>query len=101
MSGLIWAPAAWLTLGVIFVILEVVVPGYLLLGFGLAALGVALLTFLVPSSWAAAGPVADLVLVLIWVGLALLIWYVLALKYGKRGRTAQRGKDINDFENRG
>lgn len=101
MIGLLWAPATWLTLGVIFVVLEVVVPGYLLLGFGLAALVVAAVTVLVPESWAAASFVPDLLLILLWVGLALAIWYGLALKYGTRGRKADSGKDINDFENRG
>ena len=101
MIGLLWAPATWLTLGVIFVILEVLVPGYLLLGFGLAALVVALVTVFMPESWAAGSFVPDLVLILLWVGLALAIWYGLAAKYGTRGRKADPRKDINDFENRG
>ncbi len=101
MIGLLWAPATWLTLGVIFIVLEVLVPGYLLLGFGIAALAVALVTLFVPAVWVAEGFVPDLMLILLWVGLALAIWYVLARRYGRRGRVARRGEDINDFENRG
>lgn len=101
MTDLIWTPSAWLTLGVVLALLEVVIPGHILLGFGISALGVALVTLLIPEGWVADGLVAEFVLIVLWVGLALMIWYALSRLYGRRGRVARRGEDINDFENRG
>ena len=47
MSGM--TPTYWLILGVALIIIEVTVPGLVVVFFGLSALVVALLTWLIPS----------------------------------------------------
>ena len=98
---LLWAPVNWLAVSMMMAILELLVPGYLFLGFAIGALGAALSVALLPDSLAGEAQHFSLALMLGWTVLSLLAWYGLRLLFGKGSRASAGKQDINDFENRG
>ncbi len=86
-------PYVWAGLGVAFMVAELALPGFLMLGFGFGALGMA--------GAAALGLLAGLgalPLALVWAGASLAAWLALSRLFGRRSRRAG-GRDVNDFEN--
>jgi membrane protein implicated in regulation of membrane protease activity len=101
MTALAFDPWVWAAIAVGLAILEMLLPGYVLLGFGAAALVVAGWLALIPhdgdADWRSL-----FALLSIWSGLAIVLWWVLSKITGVRVRQRQAGKeDINDFESKG
>ena len=98
MNGWLHDPWIWLGAGLVLLLAELVVPGYVMLSFALGAFAMALGLL----GWAAAlGPVPGGVLaaLLVWMLLsglaALAIW---RLRSGRREGGEE--EDVNDFRNR-
>ena len=89
-------PVAWVSGGILLMLIELLIPGFLMLGFGLGALGLALALWLSPPL-AALPPLA---LLAMWAALSLLTWLALSKCFGQRARRRSPKSDINDFENR-
>jgi membrane protein implicated in regulation of membrane protease activity len=89
-------PWLWALLGVVLVIAEIAVSGYLLLGFGLGALAMAVILWLGAASLTAL-PAAGPVVLALFAGLSLLAWLVLSRSHKSPGRRADPERDINDF----
>ena len=99
MSALALDPWAWLAAAGLLAALEIVVPGYLLLGFGLSAAAMAGVLALGGAALAGA-PRLTLWLALAWAALALAIWWGLTRAFGPRRPARQAGaRDVNDFDN--
>ena len=94
MTPSIHDPWTWLAAAALLAVLEIVVPGYLLLGSGLSACLVGLV--LLAGIGASLSPVALLVA---WAALAPLVWLLLARGFGRRARRRGDRRDINDFTN--
>lgn len=86
----------WFALALGLGILEIVMPGYILLGFALAAaaIGVVFMT----GIWPASAMVASLPITLVVFGVAsLVVWLGLRQVFGRRlGQVKVWDKDIND-----
>ena len=90
-------PWAWLTVGAILIALEIVLPGYFLLGFGLAASAVAMgLAFTGGLIGGFNGALVFAILVSIWLVLGMGAWYLMARVL----RGSDPRPDINDFDGR-
>jgi membrane protein implicated in regulation of membrane protease activity len=92
-------PWVWVGAGAALMLAELALPGYLMLGFGLAALAMAALALALPATLADT-PQAALWLLLAWALLALAIWWALSRRFGRAARAARGEKDVNDFRNR-
>ncbi len=91
-------PWLWLAAAALLAAVEALLPGYLLLGFGIGAAAVALALFPLADE-AAALPYAPATLLAIWSALSLLVWYALMAAFGRRARRRRGDRDINDFDN--
>jgi inner membrane protein len=94
----IFDPWLWLAAAAVLAIVEAVLPGYLLLGFGIGAAAVALALFPLGEE-AAALPYAPVTLLAIWSALSLLVWFALMALFGRRARRRRGIRDLNDFDN--
>ncbi len=94
----VFDPWLWLAAAAVLAIVEAVLPGYLLLGFGVGAMvvGVALFPF---AEAARALPYAPATLLVVWAAVSLLVWLGLTALLGRRARRRQGGRDLNDFDN--
>jgi inner membrane protein len=94
----IFDPWLWLAAAAVLAIVEAVLPGYLLLGFGIgaAAVGVALFPF---ADLARALPYAPATLLAVWSAISLIAWFALTAVFGRRARRRRGGRDVNDFDN--
>lgn len=88
-------PTIWAVGAVGLALVELAVPGFLMLGFGGGALIVAGLLALVP----AAASLGVLGLFLLWAALSLCVWFALSRLVGGRSRQRKGADDINDFDN--
>jgi membrane protein implicated in regulation of membrane protease activity len=86
-------PWVWAALGVAFMLAELALPGFLMLGFGLGALGMA-----AAVAFLAAERLGVLGLALVWAGASLVAWIVLSRFFGRGSRRGDE-QDINDFKN--
>lgn len=100
MLDVLFDPFVWIGIGVALLAAEMIVPGYVLLGFGIGAIMTgAGLFFLRPEAGTIL--VTDVLYLLVIYGLlALTSWWVLWRRLGQRSRRARRDHDINDFNNR-
>lgn len=93
-------PWVWAAAGVVLLIAELLVQGYLLSGIGLAAFVVAVGLALVPGLAAELpAPLMTLVIAALLIGMA--FWAVLAWLAGRFARHRNPDRDINDFVNHG
>lgn len=98
--SLVADPWVWVALAAGLGLLELVLPGYLLLGFSLSALAFAG-AFAVAPGMAPTGPQGALVAAALWAALALALWLGLSRAIKANARSRQAGPDdINDFDNR-
>lgn len=101
MIDVVSAPVFWLGLTMLMVILEVIVPGYLFLGFSIGAALIALLVAVLPTGSLPQIPNGDLLLVLCWAIFSMAAWYALREYFKrKKKRAGEDGKDINEFNHR-
>jgi membrane protein implicated in regulation of membrane protease activity len=100
MSGWLGDPWIWIALGAALMLAELALPGYVMLGFGLAAVATAGVVALLPAS-ALAAPQAGWWLLLGFALAAVAAWAALARLFGRAARDRSGERDINDFENRG
>lgn len=94
----IFDPWLWLAAAAVLAIVEAVLPGYLLLGFGVGAAAVAVALFPLGDE-ARALPYAPATLLAIWSAVSLLVWFGLTAVFGRRARRRPGGRDLNDFDN--
>jgi membrane protein implicated in regulation of membrane protease activity len=94
----IFDPWLWLAAAAVLAVVEALLPGYLLLGFGIGAAAVALALFPLGGE-ARALPYAPATLLAIWSAVSLLAWFGLTAIFGRRSRRRQGGRDVNDFDN--
>jgi len=86
-------PWAWLAGGLVLAILEVLIPGYIFLGFGIGAALVGVMLFLGGDAVAQSVPF----LILGFAILSLVAWLVLRRALGvQKGQVKTFDKDIND-----
>lgn len=93
-------PWVWAALAVGLAILEMMLPGYVLLGFGAAAAIVAGGLAVLPVA-VAPGLQNLLVLLVLWAALALAVWFALSRAFGVKARARRADGDVNDFIPRG
>lgn len=93
-------PWVWAALAVGLAVLEMLLPGYVLLGFGAAAALVAAGLAVLPPAQAP-GLDALLALLILWAALALAVWFALSRALGARTRARRSDRDVNDFTPRG
>ncbi|MGB3407407.1 MAG: hypothetical protein WBA67_07920 [Jannaschia sp.] len=97
---MIWATWwVWMLTGLVLMVLEMIVPGFILLGFGIGAglVGLGLLTGLLGGMTALAGSYAFALLMILFAVLSLLAWLGLRAVFGPPGaRPTTFDKDIND-----
>lgn len=100
MTGLelVWDPLIWVALALLLMAGEAVIPGFVLLGFGIGAGIVAVVVGLAAEPIRAV-PQPVSALVTIWAGASLVVWLGLWLALGRRSRR-RGGDDVNDFRNR-
>ncbi len=94
----IFDPWLWLAAAAVLAIVEAVLPGYLLLGFGIGAAAVAAALFGFREQ-AGALPYAPATLLAIWSAVSLLAWFGLTALFGRRSRRREGRRDLNDFDN--
>ena len=92
----IYDPWVWLSVGVVMMLGELLLPGFLLLGFGMAAVVVAGVALFLPVEASVNGA---LLLLVLYTLIALVAWWALARRYGRTARRPEKGRDINDFRN--
>ncbi len=99
MTDLLLDPWMWFAAAGALAALEIVAPGYVLLGFGLSAAAMAGVVALAGGALAET-PRLALWLLIVWALLALAAWWGLTRAFGRpsRGRGAGE-RDINDFDN--
>ena len=86
--GIWWV---WLSLALLLGIVEIMMPGFIFLGFALGAIVMALLVAILPNTLGA--PVA----IAIFAGLSLIAWIALRVGFRKQGSDARIiTHDIND-----
>ncbi len=90
-------PWLWVGLGAALMLCEMLIPGFLLLGFGIAAVAMGAVVWLAPGLLAAL-PYAAISQVLIYAVLALLVWGALARRFGRAARARRGARDVNDFD---
>ena len=100
MSLSLYDPWLWIGVGAAMMLGEMLISGYLLLGFGIAAVAMGALVWAAPETLGAL-PYAPLSLVLIYALAAFAVWGVVARRFGRGARGAKGARDINDFEHRG
>lgn len=85
----------WVAAGLALAILEVVVPGYIFVGFALGAVltGVLIGLGLPGSGWMLAAPLNAL---LVFALMSLACWLILRRVLGRRGQSKRIHYDIND-----
>lgn len=100
MTAAAFDPWIWVALAVGLSILEMLLPGYVLLGFGAAAALVAGGLAMLPITDA---PTLQnlFVLLILWAALALAVWFALSRVFGAKARSRRAKGDINDFESSG
>lgn len=94
-------PVVWMSIGIILVALEIIVAGSFLLGFGLSAGAIAILTALGPA-WLLRPNATDpttvtntaLILICAWLAAGLIVWHLLARML------KDKRPDINTFDPR-
>lgn len=86
------SPLLWLSIAAIYFALEVITIGYFFLGMGLSAILVIAILFVTPNEL-----INPYGLIVIHVGLAIVIWKLMSMKYQKKVE-AKNKKDINDFK---
>jgi inner membrane protein len=91
-------PWLWLAAAAVLAVVEALVPGYLLLGFGIGAAAVGVALFLLGGA-AEALPYAPATLLAIWSAVSLLVWFALTAAFGRRARGRRGGRDLNDSDN--
>lgn len=90
-------PWLWLTFGVIFLLAELLIPGYFLLSFGLSAIFIAAGTAVIPNVFVNGTTLELSILLVVWTLLSLFIWLFLAkIMVQTRGDK----EDINNFQAR-
>lgn len=99
MSLSLWDPWLWAGLGAAMMLGEMLIPGFLLFGFGVAAAAMGALVWLAPGALQAL-PYPELSVLLLWALVALAVWGLLARGFGRRSRKDGARDDINDFRNR-
>lgn len=93
MSALLSVPWVWAALAVVLAIAEVLVPGYILLGFAVGAGAVAVLLAVGVPGLAGSLPLT----VLVFAGVSLLAWLAMRRFFGLRGGSVKTfDHDIND-----
>jgi membrane protein implicated in regulation of membrane protease activity len=100
-SAAAFDPWVWAAIAVALGIAEMLIPGYVLLGFAASAVLMALGLALIPI--AVAPTLQSLfVLLILWAALALLAWWALSRLLGARirSRSADDDDDVNDFSAR-
>ena len=100
MSLSLYDPWLWVGVGAAMMLGEMLISGFLLLGFGIAAVAMGALVWLAPGALAAL-PYAPLSILLIYAVMALLVWGGLARRFGRSARAARGERDINDFDHSG
>lgn len=94
----IFDPWLWIAIAAVLAAIEMFMPGYLLLGFGIGGGVVAIALFPLGEA-ARALPYAPLTLLAIWAALSIIAWMVLVAVFGRPSRRRKAERDINDFDN--
>ena len=94
----IFDPWIWIAAAAVLGAVEMFLPGYLLLGFGIGAGIVAVALFALADA-ARALPYAPLMLLAIWSALSIAVWLALTAMFGRPSRRRAADRDINDFDN--
>ncbi len=89
-------PFAWMIAGVVFALVEIVLPTYFFLGMGLAAFELALIMWVFGGLFAASGYPLALSMALLAV-LTVANWWGIQRFLPYRGRTRDQADDINDY----
>lgn len=96
-------PWFWFAIGAAIALIETMVPGYLMLGTGAAALAVAagllVALHILPSDLVLRTAPVPHALLAVWGLLSIGVWHVMARLWGRKRHRADDG-DINDFQNR-
>jgi membrane protein implicated in regulation of membrane protease activity len=95
LGGWLTDPAIWAAGAVALMLLELLIPGFVMLGLGAGALAMAGLVWVWPGMVEA---LTVLGTVLLWAALSLVSAWAIAKRYGRRGRQAP-AEDVNDFTN--
>ena len=95
LGGWLSDPAVWAAGAVALMLLELLIPGFVMLGLGAGALAMAALVWLWPG---VIGTLTVLGTVLVWAALSLVSAWAIARRYGRRERRAP-DQDVNDFTN--
>jgi membrane protein implicated in regulation of membrane protease activity len=99
MSGWLFDPWIWVALAAVLMLAELALPGYVMLGFGLAAAMMAPVVWVLPESVESA-PFAGWLLLFAFALDAVALWWALSRRFGRGARSRQGERDINDFTNR-
>lgn len=94
----IFDPWLWVVMGVLLAAIEALLPGYVLLGFGLGAAAIALALFPLHDE-ARALPHGPVTLIAIWSAVSVLVWIALTSFFGTPSRRRRGERDLNDFDN--
>lgn len=95
----IFDPWLWIAVAALLASIEVMLPGFILVGFGIGAAIVAVALFPLDDQ-ARALPYAPLTLIAIWSAISLATWFVLTAIFGRASRRRMGDRDVNDFDNR-
>ncbi|UWQ17778.1 NfeD family protein [Jannaschia sp. M317] len=89
---------AWIVAGLVLAMLEMLVPGFILLGFaiGAALVGMGLLLGILGPLVALAGGYGFPALLVVFAILSLLAWIALRRVFGAPGRARTFDQDVND-----
>lgn len=89
-------PWLWLTIGILFLVAELLVSGYFLLSFGVAAVFIAAGNAVIPNAFVTGTVLEASILFAVWTGLSLLMWLFLAKVLAQ----TKHKEDINKFKPR-
>lgn len=87
-------PWFWLSFGTLLLLLELLIPGYFLLSFGIAAFMMAAASAAMPSNILSGETWETFAIFTFWAFLGLLIWFLIAHFFTQ---SRKRKKDINHF----
>lgn len=94
----VFDPWIWVAVAAVLSTIEILAPGFLLLGFGIGAGIVAIGLFLFGALLRAL-PYAPLMVFVIWAAFSVAAWLMLTRIFGRPSRRKRAERDINDFDN--